>query len=187
MKKIALVTGSRRGIGLGIARALGREGWFVIVSATAPQADEVLDGLRAEGIGCVYRKCNIADPADRSGIFGWIDQAYGRLDLLVNNAGVAPSARLDLLETTGESMDRLLDVNLKGTFFMCQQAANRMIAMQGRGLDDYTPRIINIGSMSAYTSSVNRGEYCVSKAGLSMVTMLSVSYTHLTLPTTSRV
>ena len=90
----------------------------------------------------------------------------------MNNAGVAPSARLDLLETTGESMDRLLDVNLKGTFFMCQQAANRMIAMQGRGLDDYTPRIINIGSMSAYTSSVNRGEYCVSKAGLSMVTML---------------
>ena len=133
MNKIALVTGSRRGIGLGIARALGREGWFVIVSATVAQADEVLDGLRAEGIGCVYRKCNIADPADRSGIFGWIDQAYGRLDLLVNNAGVAPSVRLDLLETTGESMDRLLDVNLKGTFFMCQQAANRMIAMQGRG------------------------------------------------------
>lgn len=172
MKKIALVTGSRRGIGLGIARALGHAGWFVVVSATAPQADELVDELRAEGIDCVYRKCNIAEAADRAGILDWIDQTYGRLDLIVNNAGVAPSVRLDLLETTEESVDRLLDINLKGTFFMCQLAANRMIAMQGRGLDDYTPRIINICSMSAYTSSVNRGEYCISKAGLSMVTML---------------
>lgn len=172
MKKIALVTGSRRGIGLGIARALGREGWFVVVSATAPQANELVDELRAEGIDCVYRKCNIAEAADRADILDWIDQTYGRLDLLVNNAGVAPSVRLDLLETTEESVDRLLDINLKGTFFMCQLAANRMIAMQSRELTEYTPRIINICSMSAYTSSVNRGEYCISKAGISMVTML---------------
>ena len=172
MKKIALVTGSRRGIGLGIARALGREGWFVIVSATAPQADDLLDELHGEGIDCVYRKCDISSAADRADMIDWIDRTYGRLDLIVNNAGVAPAVRLDLLETTEESMDRLLNVNLKGTFFMCQLAANRMIDMQSRGLSDYTPRIINICSMSAYTSSVNRGEYCVSKAGLSMVTML---------------
>lgn len=172
MKKIALVTGSRRGIGLGIARALGREGWFVIVSATAFQADDLLDELHGEGIDCVYRKCDISSAADRADMIDWIDRTYGRLDLIVNNAGVAPAVRLDLLETTEESMDRLLNVNLKGTFFMCQLAANRMIDMQSRGLSDYTPRIINICSMSAYTSSVNRGEYCVSKAGLSMVTML---------------
>lgn len=172
MKKIALVTGSRRGIGLGIARALGHEGWFVVLSATAPQADALLDELHAEGIDCVYRKCNIADENDRADMIHWIDQTYGRLDLLVNNAGVAPSVRLDLLETTEESMDRLLSINLKGTFFMCQLAANRMISMQHRELDAYSPRIINICSMSAYTASVSRGEYCVSKAGLSMVTML---------------
>lgn len=172
MKKIAFVTGSRRGIGLGIARALGQAGWFVILSATAPQADEVIRALQAEGIDCVYRKCDISQAEDRQGIMDWIDDTYGRLDLLVNNAGVAPAVRRDLLETTEDSMDRVLGINLKGTFFLCQLGANRMIDMQGRKLKDYTPRIINICSMSAYTSSVNRGEYCISKAGVSMVTML---------------
>ena len=172
MKKIALVTGSRRGIGLGIARALGKAGWFVVLSATAPEADEVVNQLQAEGVDCVYRKCDIAQASDRQEIVDWIDAAYGRLDLLVNNAGVAPAVRRDLLETTEESMDRVLGINLKGTFFLCQLGANRMIEMQGRGLEDYAPRIINICSMSAYTSSVNRGEYCISKAVVSMVTML---------------
>ena len=91
---------------------------------------------------------------------------------MVNNAGVAPNVRLDLLETTEESFDRLMGINLKGTFFMCQLAANTMIEMQQQGLEDYTPRIVNISSMSAYTSSVNRGEYCISKAGISMTTQL---------------
>lgn len=172
MNKIALVTGSRRGIGLGIARALGQAGFLVVVSATGAQADDVIEQLTREGIRCVYHKCDISQPTDRTGILDWIDTTYGRLDLIVNNAGVAPATRLDLLETTEESVDRLLNINLKGTFFMCQLAANRMIEMQSRGLTDYQPRIINISSMSAYTSSVNRGEYCISKAGISMTTQL---------------
>ena len=98
-------------------------------------------------------------------------ETYGRLDVLVNNAGVAPLVRRDLLEMEEESFDRVLGINLKGTMFMCQLAANAMI--EGRKtLTDYSPRIVNIGSMSAYTSSTSRGEYCISKAGVGMVTKL---------------
>jgi len=92
--------------------------------------------------------------------------------VLVNNAGIAPRKRLDILETTSDSVDALLDINLKGTFFMCQAAANTMIGLLDRGLEGYSPRLVNISSMSAYTSSVSRGEYCISKAGISMVTKL---------------
>lgn len=172
MKKIALVTGSRRGIGLGIARALGREGYFVVLSATTPADEEIVGKLSSEGIGCVYIPCDISKTEDRARLLDRIIEDYGRLDLLVNNAGVAPKVRLGILETTEESFDRLMDVNLKGTFFMCQLGANRMISLLGQGLEDYTPRIVNISSMSAYTSSVNRGEYCISKAGISMTTQL---------------
>ena len=171
-KKIALVTGSRRGIGLGIARKLGQEGYFVILSATAAQDDAVVAELTQEGIDCTYISCNIAHADERAHIFEDIRARHGRLDVMVNNAGVAPNVRLDLLETTEESFDRLMGINLKGTFFMCQLAANTMIGMQQQGLEDYTPRIVNISSMSAYTSSVNRGEYCISKAGISMTTQL---------------
>lgn len=171
-QKIALVTGSRRGIGLGIARKLGQEGYFVILSATAAQDDAVVAELTQEGIDCTYISCNIAHADERAHIFEDIRARYGRLDVMVNNAGVAPNVRLDLLETTEESFDRLMGINLKGTFFMCQLAANTMIGMQQQGLADYTPRIVNISSMSAYTSSVNRGEYCISKAGISMTTQL---------------
>lgn len=172
VQKIALVTGSRRGIGLGIAQKLGQQGFFVVLSATAAQDDAVVAQLRKEGIDCTYLPCNIAYAEDRERIFEQIRTQFGRLDVMVNNAGVAPNMRLDLLETTEQSFDRLMSINLKGTFFMCQLAANTMIAMQQQGLEGYEPRIINISSMSAYTVSVNRGEYCVSKAGISMTTQL---------------
>ncbi len=174
MKKIALVTGSRRGIGLGIVRALGKEGYFPIVSdiISAHEAQSVLDELKAEGIDAAYIKCDISKTEDRKAVFSEINESYGRIDLLVNNAGVAPRVRLDILETTEESFDFLMNVNLRGTFFMCQEAANLMIAMQERGLEDYSPRIVNISSMSVYTASTSRGEYCISKAGIAMVTML---------------
>ena len=97
---------------------------------------------------------------------------FGRVDLLVNNAGVACKERLDVLETTEESFERLLRINTQGTFFMCQTFARVMIGCLDKGLEDYAPRIVNISSISAYTSSVSRGEYCVSKAGISMTTLL---------------
>ncbi|MDR3313927.1 MAG: 3-ketoacyl-ACP reductase [Oscillospiraceae bacterium] len=171
-QKIALVTGSARGIGNAIAAKLGGEGYFVLVSDLLDDATPVLEALQAKGVACAYLKCDIASEADRARVFAQIEADYGRLDLLVNNAGVAPTARLDILSTTAESFDRLLNINLRGTFFMCQAAANAMLAAQGKALADYTPRIVNISSMSAYTSSTNRGEYCISKAGVSMVTLL---------------
>ena len=158
-EKIAAVTGSTRGIGKAIADALENEGYLVIRSGTKPME------------AANYIPCDISKAEDRTRFFDEIHSRCGRLDLLVNNAGVAPPQRLDILQTTDESYDTVMDVNLKGTFFMCQRAANAMLEMQGK-LEDYRPRIINISSISAYTSSTNRGEYCISKAGVSMVTQL---------------
>ena len=158
-RKIALVTGSTRGIGKAIAEALEREGCLVVRSGTGPK--DIKD----------YIPCDISKTEDRARCFDEIHRRYGRLDILVNNAGVAPLERLDLLQTSEESFRRVLDINLLGTFFMCQRAALDMLALQNT-LEDYRPRIINISSISAYTSSVTRGEYCVSKAGVSMVTQL---------------
>ncbi|MBR6790395.1 MAG: 3-ketoacyl-ACP reductase [Oscillospiraceae bacterium] len=173
MKKTAIVTGSRRGIGLGIAKELLKSGYAVLLCATAPKEEAA--GLLAElnGIGeADYIRCDISVSADRKALIDYADEKWGRIDLLVNNAGVACAVRLDVLETTEESFERLMRINLEGTFFMCQLGANRMIEMKKRGLADYTPRIINISSISAYTSSVSRGEYCISKAGISMTTKL---------------
>ena len=156
---VAAVTGSTRGIGRAIADALAREGYTIVRSGTSPK----------DGAG--YIPCDISKAQDRERLFDEIDRRYGRLDLLVNNAGVAPLERLDLLQTTEESFRRVLDINLLGTFFLCQRAANYMLERQGT-LTDYHPRIVNISSISAYTSSTSRGEYCVSKAGVSMVTQL---------------
>jgi len=157
--KVAAVTGSTRGIGKAIAGALEGEGYTVVHSGTSGGANEG------------YIPCDISKTEDRERFFGEIHRRYGRLDLLVNNAGVAPRERVDILQTTGESYDYVMDINLKGTFFMCQRAANYMLALQEK-LEDYQPRLINISSISAYTSSTSRGEYCVSKAGVSMVTQL---------------
>ncbi|MDO4740963.1 MAG: 3-ketoacyl-ACP reductase, partial [Eubacteriales bacterium] len=164
--KTALVTGSSRGIGRGIADLLLDSGYTVIYSGTRPQRP---DNLSED---CDYIGCDISDSAQRKAAFDYVLGRYGRLDVLVNNAGVAPLVRADILETTEESFDRVLGINLKGTFFMCQAAANIMSAALQENLEDYTPRIVNIGSMSAYTSSTSRGEYCISKAGVSMVTTL---------------
>ena len=157
--KIAAVTGSTRGIGKAIAGALESEGYTVVRSGTSPKdsAD--------------YIPCDISKTEDRERFFAELHRRYGRLDVLVNNAGVAPLERLDLLQTTEESFRRVLEINLLGTFFMCQRAANYMLETQGR-LENYRPRIINISSISAYTSSTSRGEYCISKAGVSMATQL---------------
>ena len=173
-RKIASVTGSRRGIGLAIAEELGKAGYAVLLSdiVDAEEAVPVIDRLRERGIEAAYLRCDISREEDRRRFAAEVRERYGRLDVHVNNAGVAPRVRLDVLETTEESYDFLMDINLKGTFFMCQAAANLLRDFQRSGIGDYTPRIVNIASMSAYTSSTNRGEYCISKAGISMVTKL---------------
>ena len=161
MQKIALVTGSYQGIGFGIAQMLETEGYTVIYS-------DIFENMNVEN----YFKCDISKASDREALAAYVDERFGRLDLLVNNAGVACKVRLDILETTEESFDRVVGINTKGTFFMCQTFANLMIKYLDRKLESYLPRIVNIASNSSYTSSVSRGEYCISKAGVSMVTLL---------------
>lgn len=163
--KTAFVTGSSRGIGRGIADLLRENGYTVIYSGTRPQRPE---DLAAE---TDYFPCDISSGEERKAALDHVLSAYGRLDVLVNNAGVAPLIRRDILEMDEESFDRVLGINLKGTFFLCQAAAKIMLEAR-KTQDDYAPRIINIGSLSAYTSSTSRGEYCISKAGVAMVTQL---------------
>lgn len=172
MKKYALVTGARRGIGLGIARTLGTMGYYVVIAATAPSDEAILEELKQEGIEAEYLCCDISSRESREAVFREIEQRLGRLDLLVNNAGIAPPIRKDLLDLSEEEFDTVMDVNLRGTFFMCQLAAKLMQKMMKDGLDTYQPRIINISSVSAYAVSVNRAAYCISKAGISMTTQL---------------
>lgn len=163
--KIAVVTGSSRGIGRAIADLLTPNGYQVVYSGARPQRPEDLPKDRD------FFPCDISVAAQRQALMDHALQAYGRLDVLVNNAGVAPLERRDILEMEEESFDRVVGINLKGTFFLCQQAARIMLKDKGR-LSDYAPRIVNIGSLSAYTSSTSRGEYCISKAGVAMVTQL---------------
>jgi len=171
---LAVVTGGTRGIGRGVAKKLLDEGYDVLVAGTQPEskADEIVAPLLEDGPPgrCEYAKCDISVKDDRDELLSYVSSEFGRLDVLVNNAGVAPVVREDILVMKPESMDRLLDINLKGTFFMCQEAANLMLKLGPSG--ELKQRIINISSISAYASSTIRGEYCISKAGISMVTKL---------------
>lgn len=164
--KVAFVTGSSRGIGRAIADALAGRGYTTVYSGTHEERPE---GLPPEA---PYLPCDVSRAEDRERAFRYLEETYHRLDLFVSNAGVAPLVRKDLLETDEESFDRVLGINLKGAFFMCQAAARMMLACRGAEDRDGPPRIVIVSSMSAYTSSVSRGEYCVSKAGLSMVARL---------------
>ena len=173
MKKIAIVTGSRRGIGLATVKKLMSDGYTAVLCDVVEKEEvkDLLAELNRHGEADYFR-CDISVPEDREALMDAVVEKYGRIDALVNNAGVACKQRLDILETTVESVERLLRINLEGTFFMCQAGAKRMIAMKKAGLPDYNPHIVNIASMSSYTSSVSRCEYCMSKAGISMVTKL---------------
>ena len=172
MKKVAIVTGSSRGIGYAIVRRLGRDGFRVVVSATGPQEkyEQVLAGLTADGTEWRYIRCDIADHDSRLHLIEETVRQFGRIDVLVNNAGVAPKVRADLLEMTEESFDRVVGTNTKGNLFLTQAAAKQMLRQEPIGKKRGT--IINISSCSAEVSSVSRGEYCVSKAGVSMLTTL---------------
>jgi 3-oxoacyl-[acyl-carrier protein] reductase len=170
-RPVALVTGSARGIGLGIAEKLAQNGFNIIVDDTTPEADKTIHLLTALGAKALYVQADISSAQERNQLVQKIMDHFGRLDLLVNNAGVAPRVRMDLLEATEESWDRVMTINLKGPYFLTQQIARWMIE-QKKQHPEREYRIVNISSNSAYTSSPSRGEYCLSKAGVSMMTKL---------------
>jgi 3-oxoacyl-[acyl-carrier protein] reductase len=172
-RPVALVTGGARGIGLGCAEALARDGWDLAVCGQREEreAAAALEGLRAAGAAVRYLRADVAadDAAER--LVDGVREAFGRIDLLVNNAGVAPAERRDLLEASRESFDRLMSTNLRGPYFITQAVARWMLDLAKA--DPAARRsIVFITSMSATVASVNRGEYCVSKAGLSMAARL---------------
>lgn len=172
MKKTAIVTGSSRGIGFAIARRLGLDGYNIVMVATGPR-EKNADAVRALeelGIVCHYVQANIGDHDDRLRIVHEAVEAFGRIDALVNNAGVAPKVRADLLEMSEESFDRVVGINTKGNMFLTQAVAKQMISQEP--LDGRKGVIVNVSSCSATVSSTSRGEYCVSKAGVSMLTTL---------------
>jgi len=172
MKRSAIITGGSRGIGFAIARRLGQDGFALAIAARKPQEHcrEALEQLTAEGISWIYIQADIGDHDDRLRIVEETVNAFGRIDVLVNNAGVAPLVRADLLDMTEESFDRVVGINTKGNMFLTQAAAKQMLRQEPLGKKRGT--IINISSCSAEVSSVSRGEYCVSKAGVSMLTTL---------------
>lgn len=177
-RRVALVTGASRGIGRAIAIELARTGYDVLINyrSNDEEAERTRELAKAVSTGDARIEICAADVAnddDRRRLVAQTREHFGRLDLLVNNAGIAPEKRVDILQTNTESFDRLLNVNLKGPFFLTQLVASWMIEQkQSNALPDYVPAIINIGSVSAYAASPERAEYCISKAGLAMMTKL---------------
>lgn len=185
MNPVALITGASRGIGRGIALALAGLGYDLIINyagnesaARQTAADCVTTAKDSRrNIRAEICQADIAAAADRQKLIEFTRQMFRRLDLLINNAGVAPKVRADILDATEESFDRLIAINVKGPYLLTQIAARWMIEqIQQRGTDAplgaCRPKIITISSISAYTASINRGDYCISKAALSMVTPL---------------
>lgn len=171
--KVAIVTGASRGIGKGIAVSLAQVGYDLIINyySNNTSALETKNQIDALGVRCQIVQADISIPEDRVKLIEFTKEKFGSCNLLVNNAGVAPSKRSDILEATEESFDRVMNINLKGPYFLTQLIANWMIEQKKEAAEDNF-RIVNIGSISAYTSSPGRGEYCVSKAGMSMMTKL---------------
>jgi 3-oxoacyl-[acyl-carrier protein] reductase len=183
MNQVALITGASRGIGRGIALQLATLGFDLVLNyrsntdAARHTAAECLEAARNHGkkIRAELIAGDISESAVRAEIIAFLKGTFARIDLLVNNAGIAPRERLDLLAATESSFDELIAVNLKAPFFLTQAVANWMIALRPERGDEYRPKIVTISSISAYTASTNRGDYCVSKAGLSMMTALFAS------------
>jgi 3-oxoacyl-[acyl-carrier protein] reductase len=172
MRRVALVTGGTRGIGLGVARSLAAEAFDLALCGLREetQVTGVLSELRARGGAVRYFQADIASRDDRERLVAEVRSAYKHLNLLVNNAGVAPTVRADLLEAGEDSFDRLLAINLKGPYFLTQAVARWMTEQKQQA--GYQAAIVFVTSMSAEAASPNRGEYCVSKAGLAMTARL---------------
>ncbi|HPA19991.1 MAG TPA: 3-ketoacyl-ACP reductase [Verrucomicrobiae bacterium] len=173
MKRVAIVTGGVRGIGLGVSRALLEEGFSVAACGTksADAVEDTVRGLRGEGGELHYVQASVASADDRARLLDEVRARFGALHVLVNNAGIAPRVRADLLEATEASFDEVVGVNLKGPYFLTQAAARWMID-QKKASPTWRGCIINVSSVSATFASPARGEYCISKAGISMATQL---------------
>ena len=174
MSKTALITGAGRGIGLGITEKLASEGFNIVICDIWPEADiapklaELEEKYQVEGLYC---QCDVSDSKGREEMLKEIVAKFGALNILVNNAGVAPKVRADIMDMTEESYDRVMNINLKGPYFLTQLVAKHMAGIKTSN-PDFEGCIINIGSISADTASVSRGEYCLSKAGTTMATKL---------------
>lgn len=173
-KRVALVTGGTRGIGLGIAQRLASEGFDLALSGRRPETEVrgVLEELKQAGAEVFYWPADVASPADREGLLSQVRAVFGRLHVLVNNAGMAPRERRDLLEATEESFEEIIRVNLQGPYFLTQGAARWMIEQKKADPAKFRGCVINVGSVSATLASTQRGEYCISKAGVAMATAL---------------
>ena len=179
----ALITGASRGIGRGIAVELAREGWSVAINyardqEAARESQRLCEHAAPDRSNASFEiiQADVSRPDDRARLLDAVLERFGWVDLLVNNAGVAPTVRADLLEASEESFDRVIATNLKGPYFLTQRVAKFWVS-RAREFQSASrkPKIINISSVSAYAASANRGEYCVSKAGLSMMTKLFAS------------
>jgi 3-oxoacyl-[acyl-carrier protein] reductase len=171
--RTALITGGSRGIGFGIADRLAREGYALAINGMRPEAEVAasLEPLRAHGGDVAYVQGDVGSASGRSQLLERTLERFGAPHVLVNNAGVAPNERRDLLEMTPESYERVLGTNLTGPLFLSQQVAKQMLRERERDAS-FAACIVNVSSISATVVSINRGEYCIAKAGLSMVTQL---------------
>jgi 3-oxoacyl-[acyl-carrier protein] reductase len=172
-KPTALITGGTRGIGLGIARALAEDGWDLALCGVRGRdaVSPTLDDLRRTGAVVEYWPCDVARPDDRTRLVAAVSDRFGAVNALVNNAGRAPRVRADILEATEESFDEVLRTNLQGPYFLTQAIARAQVERL-RADPAFTAAIVFVTSVSAEMASPNRGEYCVSKAGLSMAARL---------------
>ena len=184
MNPVALITGASRGIGRGIAFELAKIGYDLVINFASNQSAAQQTAAQCLVLGVAHHhtiraeicRADISLARDRKRLLAFVRKAFGRLDLLVNNAGVAPKVRADILEAGEESFDRLIAINVKGPYFLTQHAAKWMIEQTSIlypvSSIQYHPKIITISSISAYTASTNRGDYCIAKAALSMLTPL---------------
>jgi NAD(P)-dependent dehydrogenase (short-subunit alcohol dehydrogenase family) len=172
-EQVAIVTGSSRGIGRGIALSLAERGWRIVVNyrGNRAAAEETQKAVETVGGNALLVQADMASQSDLNKLVDITLSDFGRIDLLINNAGVGPRQRVDMLQVSETSYDEVMQINLKGPFFLTQRVANEMIALMEKSLIRES-KIINISSISAYTSSPARAEYCISKAGMSMMTKL---------------
>lgn len=173
MSKVALITGGSRGIGLGIAFELAKAGFDLAINGMREEQSvrNIIKKLEEYEVKAAYFRGDVSKKSDRLAMADAIMEKYGKVNILVNNAGIAPPERKDILEATEESFEHVLNVNLQGPYFLTQILANRMIDLKKSYPDEFFC-IINVSSVSSSVASVNRGEYCISKAGIAMATKL---------------